>query len=116
LIAFLLRKAALGPLFLWKMLKLRPYFKKGQNMLQVAVNQAKNQLSALIHAAEEGEEVVLTRHGKPVVRLVAETSGAAKTSREALAQEALEQLRAFRAMVGPDPDYDWKKYRDEGRE
>lgn len=88
-------------------------------MLQVAVNQAKNQLSALIHAAEEGEEVVLTRHGKPVVRLVAEASNAAKPSRETLAQEALERLRAFRALVKPDPSYvkgDWKKYRDEGRE
>lgn len=88
-------------------------------MLQVAVNQAKNQLSALIHAAEEGEEVVLTRHGKPVVRLVAEAAATVKPSREALAQEALEQLRAFRALVKPDPGYvkgDWKKYRDEGRE
>ncbi len=88
-------------------------------MLQVAVNQAKNQLSALIHAAEEGEEVVLTRHGKPVVRLVAEASGVVKPSREELAQEAMERLRAFRAMVLPDASYvkgDWKKYRDEPRE
>lgn len=88
-------------------------------MLQVAVNQAKNQLSALIHAAEEGEEVVLTRHGKPVVRLVAEAASAVRPSREALAQEALERLRAFRTLVKPDPGYvkgDWKKYRDEGRE
>lgn len=88
-------------------------------MLQVAVNQAKNQLSALIHAAEGGEEVVLTRHGKPVVRLVAELGSAKQPSREELAQRALEQLQAFRAMVKPDPTYvkgDWKKYRDEGRE
>jgi prevent-host-death family protein len=88
-------------------------------MLQVAVNQAKNQLSALIHAAEEGEEVVLTRHGKPVVRLVAELSLAKQPSREALAQQALAGLREFRAMVKPDSTYvkgDWKKYRDEGRE
>ncbi len=87
-------------------------------MLQVAVNQAKNQLSALIHAAEEGEEVVLTRHGKPVVRLVAETAVAAKSNRETYAREALERLRAFRALVKPAEQglTDWRSLRDEGRE
>jgi prevent-host-death family protein len=87
-------------------------------MLQVAVNQAKNQLSALIHAAEEGEEVVLTRHGKPVVRLVAEVSSVPKPSREELAQLALERLRAFRALVKPAQAgvTDWQTLRDEGRE
>ena len=88
-------------------------------MLQVAVNQAKNQLSALIHAAEGGEEVVLTRHGKPVVRLVREEAAVQpKPSREAQILEAIERLRAYQAMVKPDPEYvkgDWKKYRDEGR-
>ncbi|MFZ4626609.1 MAG: type II toxin-antitoxin system Phd/YefM family antitoxin, partial [Rhodoferax sp.] len=41
-------------------------------MQTVTVAQAKNQLSSLIHATELGEEVVLTRHGKPVARLVVE--------------------------------------------
>jgi len=30
---------------------------------------AKNRLTALIRAAEAGEEVVITRHGKPVAQL-----------------------------------------------
>jgi prevent-host-death family protein len=88
-------------------------------MMQVAVNQAKNQLSALIHAVEEGEEVVLTRHGKPVVRLVAEQSLSKQPSREEMASQALKELQAFRALVKPDPAYvkgDWKKYVEEGRE
>jgi prevent-host-death family protein len=88
-------------------------------MLQVAVNQAKNQLSALIHAVEEGQEVVLTRHGKPVVRLVREQTTQTIASREQQIQEAIERLRAFQAQVLPDPDYvkgDWKKYVEEGRE
>ncbi len=88
-------------------------------MLQVAVNQAKNQLSALIHAAEGGEEVVLTRHGKPVVRLVAETAAPARPSREEQIELALKRLHDYQAMVKPDSSYqkgDWKKYRDEGRE
>ncbi len=34
-------------------------------MLSVPIHQAKGQLSELIRAAEQGEQVVLTRHGKP---------------------------------------------------
>lgn len=35
------------------------------------IGEAKNQLSKLVHMAEEGEEIVLRRGRKPVVRLVA---------------------------------------------
>lgn len=38
--------------------------------MQVNVLQAKTQLSRLLAAAEAGEEVVIARDGKPVVRLV----------------------------------------------
>jgi antitoxin (DNA-binding transcriptional repressor) of toxin-antitoxin stability system len=87
-------------------------------MLQVAVNQAKNQLSALIHAVEEGQDVVLTRHGKPVVRMVREAPAQPVVSREQQMQEAIERLRAFQALVKPaQPGYtDWRTLRDEGRE
>ncbi|MCL1897915.1 MAG: type II toxin-antitoxin system prevent-host-death family antitoxin [Micrococcales bacterium] len=37
--------------------------------LQVNVQQAKNDLSKLLAAAERGEEVVIARAGQPVVRL-----------------------------------------------
>lgn len=33
------------------------------------INEAKANLSALIAAAEKGEEVIITRYGKPVARL-----------------------------------------------
>jgi antitoxin (DNA-binding transcriptional repressor) of toxin-antitoxin stability system len=36
-----------------------------------SIGEAKTQLSKLVHLAEEGEEVVLRRGPKPVVRLVA---------------------------------------------
>ena len=87
-------------------------------MLQIAVNQAKNQLSALIHAVEEGEEVVLTRHGKPVVRLVREQAASEpKPSREEQMQQAMARLRAYQASVKPaiDGHTDWRTLRDEGR-
>ena len=40
-------------------------------MTTVNVHEAKTQLSRLIEAAEAGEEVVIARAGRPVVRLVA---------------------------------------------
>ena len=41
--------------------------------MQVNVHEAKTQLSKLIEAALRGEEVVIARNGKPVVRLEAVT-------------------------------------------
>ena len=37
--------------------------------INVGVHEAKTTLSRLLEAAESGEEVVITRRGKPVVRL-----------------------------------------------
>jgi prevent-host-death family protein len=39
-------------------------------MKQVGAFEAKNKLSALLDLVERGEEVVITRHGKEVARLV----------------------------------------------
>jgi prevent-host-death family protein len=39
--------------------------------MHVPVSEAKAQLTDLVRRAEEGEEIVLTRHGQPVVRLAA---------------------------------------------
>lgn len=39
--------------------------------MQVAISQAKGRLTDLVRRAEAGEEVILTRHGKAVVRLIA---------------------------------------------
>lgn len=38
--------------------------------MQVNVHEAKTQLSRLIAAAENGEEVVIARDGRPAVRLI----------------------------------------------
>ncbi len=89
-------------------------------MQSVPINEAKTRLSALIHAVEQGEDVVLTRHGKPVVRLVAESpDGPSQAERDRMAAQALEELRAFRALWRPlapgEQKLDWKDLRDEGR-
>ena len=42
-------------------------------MIEVSVHQVKTQLSHLLDVIQDGEEVVIHRHGKPVARLVAAT-------------------------------------------
>jgi prevent-host-death family protein len=46
--------------------------------MTVGVRQAKTELTKLINAAMEGEEIVITNHGKPLVRLVPEGSTPSK--------------------------------------
>jgi prevent-host-death family protein len=40
------------------------------SVARVGMHEAKTQLSRLVERVEAGEEVVIQRHGKPVVRLV----------------------------------------------
>lgn len=45
---------------------------KGDDMAaKVSIYDAKTQLSRLVACAEQGEEITITRHGRPVARLVA---------------------------------------------
>jgi prevent-host-death family protein len=43
--------------------------------MNVGMHEAKTHLSKLVERALEGEEVILTRRGKPAVRLVPEQAG-----------------------------------------
>jgi prevent-host-death family protein len=47
--------------------------------MTVGVRQAKTELTKLIGAALEGETIVITNHGKPLVRLVPEGSTPSKS-------------------------------------
>ena len=85
-------------------------------MQTMTIAQAKNQLSSLIHAAERGEEVVLTRHGKPVVRLVAENpinDSQALAAREAAVLARFDAARA--QLSGKVTLADIRALREEGR-
>ena len=64
--------------------------------MRVSVTEAKGQLTDLVRRAENGEEIMLTRHGQPAVRLVPvvpvstrETRRAAIAAAQALAKNAL---------------------------
>lgn len=55
----------------------------------VSVAEAKSRLSDLLNTVEAGEEVVITRHGKAVARVVAE-----EAPRQSLPLKRLAALRA----------------------
>ena len=88
-------------------------------MQTIPVHQAKDRFSALLQAVEEGEEIVITRHGRKIARIVREAEASpSEDERERIRREAIARLEAFQAKVRPDPEYrkgDWKAYRDEGR-
>jgi prevent-host-death family protein len=71
---------------------------------------AKTHLSELLDRAEKGETITITRHGKPVARLVPANDEVARARR----REAIEKLKEFgrnHSLGG----LDWKTLRDEGR-
>jgi prevent-host-death family protein len=49
-------------------------------MIKIGAFQAKNKLGSLLDLVESGEEIVITRHGRPVARLVPNTGKRAKGS------------------------------------
>jgi antitoxin (DNA-binding transcriptional repressor) of toxin-antitoxin stability system len=51
-------------------------------------------LAQLLDEVERGETVVITRHGKPIARLVPEVHG-----RQAEVAKAIERLKAFRRTM-----------------
>jgi prevent-host-death family protein len=58
-------------------------------MKEIGAFEAKNRLGHLLDLVEQGEEVVITRHGKAVARLVPPKTG----FNRAEAREAAEQIR-----------------------
>jgi len=68
--------------------------------MKLSVSQAKAQLTELVRLAEAGEEVVLTRFGRDVVRLIALQPTTTAAERRA----AMERARAYgRAHAKPGP-------------
>lgn len=68
--------------------------------MHVSVTDAKAQLTELVRQAEAGEEVILTRHGHPAVRLVPVKPVPDRRSRRALL-EAVRRSGATKPNEGP---------------
>jgi prevent-host-death family protein len=87
-------------------------------MTEIGAFEAKNTLGTLLDRVERGEEIVITRHGKAVARLVPN----ARRVDEAQAQAAFERIRQrarrLHKSKTPRAVFDWpalKKLRDQGR-
>ena len=61
-------------------------------MREVGLFEAKNTLSALVDCAMRGEEVVITRHGKAVARLIKEPQEPAGRDKARRAAASLAEL------------------------
>jgi prevent-host-death family protein len=82
-------------------------------MTEVGAFEAKNKLSELLDRAERGEEVVITRRGRPVAKLIG-----INASRDVeKAREAGRRIRelAKEMNLGPFNWEEWKAYRDHGK-
>lgn len=78
-------------------------------MLTIGAFEAKTHLSALLDRVAAGEEVIITRHGAPVARLVSATRF--DRAQIDFALEKLKRLRKHTTLGG----LSWKALRDEGR-
>lgn len=77
-------------------------------MITVGTSEAEAGFATLLDRVAEGEEIVITKHGKPIARLVSAVE--ADRSR---ANEAFTKLKALRE--GTILGLPWKMLRDEGR-
>jgi len=78
-------------------------------MITVGISEAMNGLSTLLDRVALGEEVVITKHGKPVARLIPASTESRERVDEAIAN--LKTLRRGTTLGG----LSWKELRDEGR-
>ena len=79
-------------------------------MKRIQFSTAKAQLSELIDDVERGEIVQITRHGKPVARLIRE-----EDARRADALRAMAEIRELRKNAGRATVEEILAWRDEGR-
>ena len=87
-------------------------------MAEVGAFEAKNTLGALLDRVERGEEIVITRHGKPVARLVPNGGHADQGQVRAAFERLRERARQLARENPGRPAFEWeelKKLRDEGR-
>ena len=78
-------------------------------MITVGAFEAKTHLSSLLERVAQGEEISITRHGKPLARLV--PVNVADRSR---IDSAISKLKVLRKNCTLD-DISWQTLRDEGR-
>lgn len=79
-------------------------------MQSLGIFEVKTHLSAIIDRVEKGEEIVITRHGEAVARIVPEKKPVSKAEFDA-AVARFKKVREGMTLGGVS----WKELRDEGR-
>lgn len=78
-------------------------------MIKIGAFEAKTQFSALLEKVERGEEVLITKHGRPVARM-----SKAETTSRADIDAAIARIKERRERMTTG-EGGWKALRDEGR-
>ena len=84
-------------------------------MLQVGAFEAKNTLGSLLDRVGAGEEILITRYGKPAARLAPVSTITDADRARAHAALARMTQRTKEMKLGSFDWAEWKAYRDEGR-
>jgi prevent-host-death family protein len=83
-------------------------------MLEYGAFAAKNKLGTLLDLVEAGEEIIITRHGKPIARLVPNFDRPGREEARLAAKRIRERAAQHPAVVA----FDWESVkvdRDAGR-
>lgn len=78
-------------------------------MATIGSFEAKTKFSALLERVEQGEQILITRRGRPVARLMPVAT--ARKEKASVAMERLRKLRKGTTLGG----LSWKELRDDGR-
>jgi prevent-host-death family protein len=78
-------------------------------MREVQASEAKTHLPQLLDEVERGETIVITRHGRPIARLVPD-----EEQRRAAYDKAVETMKAIRQRAGKVPLQELLDARHEG--
>jgi prevent-host-death family protein len=70
--------------------------------MRISVSDAKGQLTELVRRAEAGDEVILTRHGQPTVRLVPVNAKPADPAERRRLMEEIAAAGSVKASAGPN--------------
>ncbi|MGB6676095.1 MAG: type II toxin-antitoxin system prevent-host-death family antitoxin [Terriglobales bacterium] len=82
-------------------------------MLKIGAFEAKNTFGTLLDRVQRGEEIVITRHGQPIARLVPHAARIDQSQTQAVLQRIRDRARDVQCAK-----FDWdslKELRDQGR-
>jgi len=87
-------------------------------MKEIGAFEAKNTLGTLLDCVERGEEIVITRHGRAVARLVPNTRRVDQSQAQAAFDRIRHRAQRLHKTKAGRADFDWtvlKKLRDQNR-